>query len=185
MNVVFFHGLESPVVAGVPVGTKARFLRDRFGARTPAFDNRAAIAVVTRLAAGEPVSPAERADAFAGPLATARANLDGVDVAVGSSFGGALLVELLHERARAGLPNPAAMLELPAVGITAEERTLKGSYLGSGVPSRDIPRFLGLHAQGRLPVERLMSEKIRLEEINAGFDKLHAGQTIRQVIDFG
>ncbi|MCA0870537.1 zinc-dependent alcohol dehydrogenase family protein [Seohaeicola saemankumensis] len=84
----------------------------------------------------------------------------------------------------AGLPNPAAMLELPAVGITAEERTLKGSYLGSGVPSRDIPRFLGLHAQGRLPVERLMSEKIRLEEINAGFDKLHAGQTIRQVIDF-
>ena len=85
----------------------------------------------------------------------------------------------------AGLPNPAAMLELPAVGITAEERTLKGSYLGSGVPSRDIPRFLGLHAQGRLPVERLMSEKIRLEEINAGFDKLHAGQKIRQVIDFG
>ena len=110
MNVVFFHGLESPVVAGVPVGTKARFLRDRFGARTPAFDNRAAIAVVTRLAAGEPVSPAERADAFAGPLATARANLDGVDVAVGSSFGGALLLEVLHERARAGLTSPAAVL---------------------------------------------------------------------------
>ena len=83
-----------------------------------------------------------------------------------------------------GLPNPSAMLELPAVSITGEERTLKGSYLGSGIPSRDIPRFLALHAQGRLPVERLMSEKIRLKDINAGFDKLQAGKTIRQVIDF-
>ena len=83
-----------------------------------------------------------------------------------------------------GLPSPAAMLQLPAVGITGEERTLKGSYLGSGIPSRDIPKFLSLHAQGRLPVDRLMSEKIRLEDINAGFDKLHAGKSIRQVIDF-
>lgn len=84
----------------------------------------------------------------------------------------------------AGLPNPSAILELPALSITGEERTLKGSYLGSGVPSRDIPRFLALYAKGQLPVQRLMSEKIRLEDINAGFDKLHAGKTIRQVIDF-
>lgn len=84
----------------------------------------------------------------------------------------------------AGLPNPAAMLEIPAVGLTAEERTLKGSYLGSGVPSRDIPRFLSLYSQGRLPVEKLMTEKIRLEDINEGFDRLHEGQAIRQVIDF-
>lgn len=110
MKVVFFHGLESPVEAGIPVGTKARFLRERLQARTPAFDNRAAIAVVYRLAAGESVSDAERAEAFAGPLATARANLDGVDVAVGSSFGAALLLEVLHERERAGLANPAAVL---------------------------------------------------------------------------
>ncbi|WP_319532645.1 zinc-dependent alcohol dehydrogenase family protein [uncultured Cohaesibacter sp.] len=84
----------------------------------------------------------------------------------------------------AGLPNPSAMLQIPAVGLTGEERTLKGSYLGSGVPSRDILRFLALHAQGRLPVERLMTEKIRLEDINEGFDRLHAGKAIRQVIDF-
>lgn len=84
----------------------------------------------------------------------------------------------------AGLPNPSAILELPALSITGEERTLKGSYLGSGVPSRDIPRFLALYAKGQLPVQRLMSEKIRLEDINAGFDKLQAGKTIRQVIDF-
>ncbi|WP_321504563.1 zinc-dependent alcohol dehydrogenase family protein [Breoghania sp.] len=84
----------------------------------------------------------------------------------------------------AGLPNPKAMLEIPAVLLTAEERTLKGSYLGSGVPSRDIPKFLALHAQGRLPVDRLLTHKIRLEEINEGFDRLEAGEAIRQVITF-
>ena len=71
-----------------------------------------------------------------------------------------------------------------AVGITGEERILKGSYLGSGIPSRDIPRFLALHAKGMLPVDRLMSEKIKLEDINAGFDKLQAGKAIRQLIEF-
>lgn len=84
----------------------------------------------------------------------------------------------------AGLPNPTAELRIPAVGLTGEERTLKGSYLGSGVPTRDIPRFLALHAQGRMPVEKLLTERIGLEDINAGFDKLHAGKAIRQVIDF-
>jgi alcohol dehydrogenase len=84
----------------------------------------------------------------------------------------------------AGLPHPKAMLEIPAVGLTGEERTLKGSYLGSGVPGRDIPRFLALHKQGRLPVERLMTHKIALDDINEGFDRLHKGQAIRQVIGF-
>jgi Zn-dependent alcohol dehydrogenase len=84
----------------------------------------------------------------------------------------------------AGLPNPNAMLEFPALSLTAEERTLKGSYLGSGVPSRDILRFLALYHQGRLPVEKLMTEKIRLEDINEGFDRLHEGKAIRIVIDF-
>lgn len=84
----------------------------------------------------------------------------------------------------AGLPNPKAMLEFPALSLTAEERTLKGSYLGSGVPSRDIPRFLALYSQGRMPVEKLMTEKIQLEDINEGFDRLHEGKAIRLVIDF-
>ncbi|WP_158971451.1 zinc-dependent alcohol dehydrogenase family protein [Chachezhania sediminis] len=84
----------------------------------------------------------------------------------------------------AGLPAPTAELKIPAVMLTAEERTVKGSYLGSGVPTRDIPRFLALHAQGRLPVEKLLTERIRLDQINEGFDKLQAGKAIRQVIEF-
>ncbi|AUC95562.1 alcohol dehydrogenase [Bradyrhizobium sp. SK17] len=84
----------------------------------------------------------------------------------------------------AGLPSPSAILSLPAVSLVAEERTLRGSYLGSGVPSRDIPRFLGLYHRGRLPVDRLLTHRIRLDDINAGFDRLADGSAIRQVVEF-
>lgn len=85
----------------------------------------------------------------------------------------------------AGLTNPAATLNISPLTLVAEERTLRGSYLGSGVPPRDIPRFLGLHRRGRLPVEKLMTHRITLDEINEGFDRLDAGEAIRQVIEFG
>ena len=84
----------------------------------------------------------------------------------------------------AGLPHPQAMLSLPAVTLVAEERTLKGSYLGSGVPSRDIPRFLGLYRRGKLPVEKLLTHRMPLADINIGFDRLVEGTAIRQIIDF-
>lgn len=84
----------------------------------------------------------------------------------------------------AGLPNPKATLSLPAVSLVAEERTLKGSYLGSGVPARDIPRFLGLHKRGKLPVEKLLTHRLALDEINEGFDRLADGAAIRQIVEF-
>ncbi|MGV1794430.1 zinc-dependent alcohol dehydrogenase family protein [Rhizobium sp. A37_96] len=83
-----------------------------------------------------------------------------------------------------GLPNPNAMLRLPAVTLTAEERTLKGSYIGSSVPSRDIPRFLNLYRRGKLPVDKLLTGRLSLEEINTGFDRLADGAAIRQVVWF-
>ena len=66
----------------------------------------------------------------------------------------------------------------------AEERTVKGSYLGSCVPTRDIPRFIALHQAGQLPVEKLLTQTIRLEDINEAFDKLAAGLAVRQVVVF-
>src|SRR5690606_3310248 len=66
----------------------------------------------------------------------------------------------------AGLPNPNARWPLQAVSLIGEERTLKGSYLGSCVPSRDIPRFIALYRSGRLPVDRLLSVRITLDEVH-------------------
>ena len=81
-----------------------------------------------------------------------------------------------------GLPPPTATMPLAAVSLVAEERTLKGSYIGTAVPSRDIPRFIQLYRRGRLPVDRLMSGTLTLDEINLGFDRLREGTAIRQIV---
>jgi len=84
----------------------------------------------------------------------------------------------------AGLPPPTAALALPLVQLVAEERSVKGSYIGTCVPARDIPRYIALYRAGRLPVDRLMSGTLSLDDINAGFDRLHEGRAVRQVITF-
>jgi alcohol dehydrogenase len=84
----------------------------------------------------------------------------------------------------AGLAHPDARLAIPAVSLVAEERTLKGSYIGSCVPPRDIPRYLTLFQQGQLPVDRLLSERLTLDQLNAGFDRLADGTAVRQVLVF-
>ena len=84
----------------------------------------------------------------------------------------------------AGLPPPQAALGVNIVSLVAEERTLKGSYIGTCVPVRDIPRYVALYKQGRLPVDRLLSGTISLDDINAGFDRLHDGGVARLVVRF-
>lgn len=83
-----------------------------------------------------------------------------------------------------GLPPAEARSAISPLALTAEARTVIGSYLGSSVPSRDIPRYVDLWRSGRLPVEKLVSSEINLEEINAGMDALADGVTLRQLIRF-
>jgi alcohol dehydrogenase len=84
----------------------------------------------------------------------------------------------------AGLPPPTATLPLPVVRLVAEERTLKGSYIGSCVPSRDVPRYIALYRSGQLPVDRLLSHRLEPEQLNEGFDRLAAGLAVRQIVSF-
>ncbi|WP_047154846.1 zinc-dependent alcohol dehydrogenase family protein [Aneurinibacillus tyrosinisolvens] len=83
-----------------------------------------------------------------------------------------------------GLPHPDHHFSFPQVTLTAEERTLKGSYVGSCIPSRDIPRFIELYKQGRLPVDKLLTDTLSLDEINEGFDRLARGEASRLVVVF-
>jgi alcohol dehydrogenase len=85
----------------------------------------------------------------------------------------------------AGLPHPQHKFSLPHTSLVAEERTLKGSYLGSCVAERDIPQYIDWYRTGRLPVDKLLSERLRLDDINAAFDRLATGASIRQVIELG
>jgi Zn-dependent alcohol dehydrogenase len=83
-----------------------------------------------------------------------------------------------------GLPHPSKMLSIPAVSLVAEERVLRGSYLGSSVPAIDIPRYIALYQAGLLPVDRLLTHTIALDEVNEGFDRLASGEAVRQAIVF-
>jgi alcohol dehydrogenase len=84
----------------------------------------------------------------------------------------------------AGLPPPDARLPVNVVTLVGEERSLKGSYMGSSVPVRDIPRYIALYQAGRLPIDRLMSGILPFADINTGFDRLREGAAIRQIIEF-
>jgi alcohol dehydrogenase len=83
-----------------------------------------------------------------------------------------------------GLPHPDKRFALPPVQLVAEERTLRGSYIGSSVPARDIPRYIEMYQRGKLPVARLMGEHLALDDINRGFDHLASGQAMRDVVLF-
>jgi alcohol dehydrogenase len=84
-----------------------------------------------------------------------------------------------------GLPAPDKQFTVPAVSLVAEERTIKGCYMGSAVPRRDIPRLIALYRAGRLPVELLMTHSVTLEQLNSAFDRLECGEGVRQVLRFG
>ncbi len=82
------------------------------------------------------------------------------------------------------LPHPQHNWPLQQVSLVAEERTIKGSYIGSCVPSRDVPRYIGLYMAGKLPVNKLMGERMKLDDINAAFDRLDAGESMRDLVVF-
>jgi alcohol dehydrogenase len=84
----------------------------------------------------------------------------------------------------AGLPPPTATWAMPTTNLVGEERTIKGSYIGTCVPARDLPRYIDLYRRGKLPVNRLMTGRLKLEDINSGFDLLHEGKAVRQVVTF-
>lgn len=83
-----------------------------------------------------------------------------------------------------GLPSPDSHAQISGAVLTGEARTIIGSYLGSAVPSRDIPAYAQMWVEGRLPVEELISSTIGIEEINDAMDHLADGTAVRQVILF-
>jgi alcohol dehydrogenase len=83
----------------------------------------------------------------------------------------------------AGLPAPAQRLELPLADLVATERSVKGSYMGSASPQRDIPRYVDLFRAGRLPVDRLRTATLPLDEVNEAFDRMVSGTSVRDVVD--
>ena len=82
----------------------------------------------------------------------------------------------------AGLAPADAEFALKPYEMVSREIRVQGSYMGSCTPSRDVPKYLDYYRQGRLPVNRLRSGSIAMEDINLGFDRLADGAVVRQIL---
>jgi S-(hydroxymethyl)mycothiol dehydrogenase len=81
-----------------------------------------------------------------------------------------------------GVPTPAMQLDLPLLDVFGRGGSLKSSWYGDCLPSRDFPMLVDLHLQGRLPLEKFVSETIALDGIEDAFAKMERGEVLRSVV---
>ncbi len=81
-----------------------------------------------------------------------------------------------------GVPTPDMRLELPLVDVFGRGGSLKSSWYGDCLPSRDFPMLIDLYLQGRLPLDAFVTETIGIGDVEAAFDKMHAGDVLRSVV---
>ena len=83
-----------------------------------------------------------------------------------------------------GVPNPEMRIELPMIEVFGRGGSLKSSWYGDCLPSRDFPMLIDLHLQGRLALDRFVSETIGLDEVEEAFHKMGRGEVLRSVVVF-
>src|SRR5579862_8984948 len=83
-----------------------------------------------------------------------------------------------------GVPTPDMKLELPLLEVFGRGGALKSSWYGDCLPSRDFPMLVDLHLQGRLPLEKFVSETIGIGDVEAAFAKMEHGDVLRSVVVF-
>ncbi|MGQ4614836.1 alcohol dehydrogenase catalytic domain-containing protein [Nocardia sp. R7R-8] len=137
------------------------------------------LALARKLGAHAAYTPAEVAElgVQAEVVVEAAGNVRAFETAVAATAAGGTTVTV-------GLPAPDARASISPLALVAQGRSIVGSYLGSAVPARDIPEYVRMWRSGRLPVERLVSAHIGLDEINRAMDELAAGHALRQIIVF-
>jgi Zn-dependent alcohol dehydrogenase len=81
-----------------------------------------------------------------------------------------------------GVGKSSATFTLPHLPWVCEERVLRGSFMGGGVPQQDVPRYVDMYLRGRLPVDKLRSDHIGFDQLNGAFDLLHGGGVVRQIL---
>ena len=81
-----------------------------------------------------------------------------------------------------GVPTPDMTLELPLIDVFGRGGSLKSSWYGDCLPSRDFPMLIDLYLQGRLDLDAFVSETISLDDVEPAFDKMHRGEVLRSVV---
>jgi S-(hydroxymethyl)mycothiol dehydrogenase len=83
-----------------------------------------------------------------------------------------------------GVPTPEMRVELPLLDVFGRGGALKSSWYGDCLPTRDFPMLIDLHLEGRLPLEKFVSETIALDEVEKAFGKMERGEVLRSVVVF-
>lgn len=136
------------------------------------------LALATEFGATAVYPPGELAGVTADVVIEAAGNVRAFETAVAATAPGGVTVTV-------GLPAPDATATISPLTLVAQGRTIVGSYLGSAVPDRDIPEYVRRWRAGTLPLDRLVSARIGLDQVNEAMDELAAGAALRQVIVFG
>ncbi len=83
-----------------------------------------------------------------------------------------------------GVPNPDMRIDLPLLDLFGRGGALKSSWYGDCLPKRDFPMFIDLYLQGRLDLDRFVSETIALDEVEEAFQRMERGEVLRSVVVF-
>ena len=81
-----------------------------------------------------------------------------------------------------GVPTPSMTLDMPLIDLFSRGGSLKSSWYGDCLPERDFPTLIDLYLQGRLPLEKFVTERIGLDDIEEAFHKVHAGEVLGSVV---
>jgi len=101
-----------------------------------------------------------------------------LDFFLGGGHGGGAAVLI-------GIPRADAVLELPALTIPRMERRILGSIYGSTWPERDFAKTFELYRSGRLPLDKLVTHRLTLGDVERAFDLMRTGEAVRVVLDLG
>jgi S-(hydroxymethyl)mycothiol dehydrogenase len=81
-----------------------------------------------------------------------------------------------------GVPTPDMTLQMPLIDLFSHGGALKSSWYGDCLPERDFPALVDLYQQGRLPLEKFFSERIKLDQVEDAFATVHRGEVLRSVV---
>ncbi|MFE3002805.1 S-(hydroxymethyl)mycothiol dehydrogenase [Nocardia sp. NPDC059246] len=81
-----------------------------------------------------------------------------------------------------GVPTPDMTLEIPLIDFFSHGGALKSSWYGDCLPERDFPTLIDLHLQGRLPLDKFVTERIGIDDVEKAFHTMHTGQVLRSVV---
>ncbi|WP_280411427.1 zinc-binding dehydrogenase, partial [Nocardia asiatica] len=81
-----------------------------------------------------------------------------------------------------GVPSPDMRLDIPLLDLFSHGGALKSSWYGDCLPERDFPALVDLYQQGRLPLEKFVTERIKIDEVEAAFQRMRTGDVLRSVV---